>query len=247
MLQSTEHEHRFIEPEALAEFVRRAINRLAPQAHENEKPTFVRCAMQISSRTPEGEPLECRICGYRSLVLFSDPPGDTLCPNCGSFAWIVIQRKEVAVREYLLGQFRLDAPTLTIVVNKILDCESTDALATTLQVGLQDILHPDAIAIWGDAKPGRNEPQWIRLAQAGPNDDDAFAKIVLDQRRLAIRRDRIRDSEQFRCGVPLLKRSSGRLLGAIELLYSQPVGLDSEKTIARVVESLAAVSVAKLG
>lgn len=39
--------------------------------------------MTISSRTPEGEPLECPICGLRSRLEVSFPNGDATCPACG--------------------------------------------------------------------------------------------------------------------------------------------------------------------
>lgn len=41
-----------------------------------------------SSRTPEGEPLRCMQCGARNFVDVSTPPGDSVCPNCGTLAWI---------------------------------------------------------------------------------------------------------------------------------------------------------------
>lgn len=42
--------------------------------------------MVISSRTPEGEPLSCAICGALDLLEASGP-GDLLCPRCGTLAW----------------------------------------------------------------------------------------------------------------------------------------------------------------
>jgi acyl carrier protein len=45
--------------------------------------------MVVSSRTPEGEPAECPICGVRVQIdpslNFSDAP----CPSCGSLLWFV--------------------------------------------------------------------------------------------------------------------------------------------------------------
>ncbi len=42
--------------------------------------------MPISSRTPEGDPLRCQICGEVASVEVADA-GDTLCPACGSLLW----------------------------------------------------------------------------------------------------------------------------------------------------------------
>lgn len=43
--------------------------------------------MTISSRTPEGDPHRCPICGQRSHMELSDPAGDACCPKCGSLLW----------------------------------------------------------------------------------------------------------------------------------------------------------------
>ena len=39
--------------------------------------------MVVSSRTPEGEPHYCRICGDVVVVDPSEPLGDSTCPQCG--------------------------------------------------------------------------------------------------------------------------------------------------------------------
>ncbi len=40
-----------------------------------------------STRTPEGEPNRCTICGYRFRLEPSEPPGDGTCPACGQLLW----------------------------------------------------------------------------------------------------------------------------------------------------------------
>jgi PTS system fructose-specific IIA component/PTS system nitrogen regulatory IIA component len=42
----------------------------------------------ISSSTDDGLPVRCDVCGASSLVYVSRPPGDSVCPICGSFLWI---------------------------------------------------------------------------------------------------------------------------------------------------------------
>ena len=42
--------------------------------------------VNVSSRTPEGRPLRCEICGAIIAVEMASP-GDTLCPRCGSLLW----------------------------------------------------------------------------------------------------------------------------------------------------------------
>ena len=41
----------------------------------------------ISSRTPEGAPGECPVCGTSIWLEPSWPAGDAPCPNCGSLIW----------------------------------------------------------------------------------------------------------------------------------------------------------------
>ncbi len=43
--------------------------------------------MTISSRTPEGTPNRCPVCGKSICIEPSIPPGDAPCPNCGSLLW----------------------------------------------------------------------------------------------------------------------------------------------------------------
>lgn len=43
--------------------------------------------MTISSRTPEGLPNECAVCGKLVWIAPSQPPGDATCPHCGSAVW----------------------------------------------------------------------------------------------------------------------------------------------------------------
>ena len=43
--------------------------------------------MKISSRTPEGMPSECPLCGASTNIEFSDPGQDAPCPNCGHLLW----------------------------------------------------------------------------------------------------------------------------------------------------------------
>jgi acyl carrier protein len=43
--------------------------------------------MPISSRTPEGIPHRCPVCGKMSAVEPSYPGGDSCCPSCGQLLW----------------------------------------------------------------------------------------------------------------------------------------------------------------
>ena len=43
--------------------------------------------MTISSRTPEGRPNHCPVCGHELMIEPSIPPGDAPCPTCGHLLW----------------------------------------------------------------------------------------------------------------------------------------------------------------
>src|SRR6516165_2349922 len=43
--------------------------------------------MVISSRTPEGLPNHCPVCGSDLRIEPSDPAGDAPCPQCGHLLW----------------------------------------------------------------------------------------------------------------------------------------------------------------
>lgn len=43
--------------------------------------------MNISSRTPEGTPHRCPICGTLSNLEPAFPGGDAVCPACGQLVW----------------------------------------------------------------------------------------------------------------------------------------------------------------
>lgn len=48
--------------------------------------------MTISSRTPEGQPLRCDVCGVVAVVETSLGSGDATCPACGHLLWRVRNR-----------------------------------------------------------------------------------------------------------------------------------------------------------
>jgi acyl carrier protein len=60
----------------------------------------------VSSRTPEGDPFRCHLCGAASAVEPSHPAGDAVCPRCGQLLW--------AVRDRLAGAAGVDPRALTL-------------------------------------------------------------------------------------------------------------------------------------
>ena len=61
--------------------------------------------MSVSSRTPEGFPSHCAVCGAGTNVEFSQPSGDAVCPVCGSLIWKAaeLQRRISEIIEEQLG------------------------------------------------------------------------------------------------------------------------------------------------
>ncbi len=45
--------------------------------------------MPISSRTPEGEPNRCPVCGSEVCIEPSKPTGEAPCPRCGVLLWFL--------------------------------------------------------------------------------------------------------------------------------------------------------------
>jgi len=46
----------------------------------------------ISSRTTEGRPGSCGVCGHSFRIEISDPFGEAPCPACGTLLWNVSSR-----------------------------------------------------------------------------------------------------------------------------------------------------------
>ena len=54
-------------------------------------------AMTISSRTPEGQPSKCVLCGARADIEFSTTGGDAPCPSCGHLLWASAQVSQAII------------------------------------------------------------------------------------------------------------------------------------------------------
>jgi acyl carrier protein len=48
--------------------------------------------MTISSRTPEGLPHQCPVCGKIAAIEPAYPGGDSVCPSCGHLLWVFRDR-----------------------------------------------------------------------------------------------------------------------------------------------------------
>ncbi|MDA0834884.1 MAG: phosphopantetheine-binding protein [Planctomycetota bacterium] len=73
--------------------------------------------MTISSRTPEGFPGRCPICGGTAKIDPSADTGDAPCPQCGQLLWQIRERfAELAELDDLLQIAELDSLDVVEVV-----------------------------------------------------------------------------------------------------------------------------------
>ena len=103
--------------------------------------------MNVSSRTPEGFPSECPLCGASTNLEFSQPPGDAVCPNCGSLVWLSAKLLSAIQRQFV--------ELLDVAVNRItadttladLGADSLDLVELIMELEEDfDISIPDDVA-----------------------------------------------------------------------------------------------------
>lgn len=84
--------------------------------------------MVISSRTPEGSPNLCPVCGVDIRIEPSTPPGDAPCPACGHLLWFTWEDS---------GETIIIKPTCVILRSEDLD---TPTKRLSVQPGVQLVL-----------------------------------------------------------------------------------------------------------
>jgi hypothetical protein len=69
--------------------------------------------MRISSRTPEGTPNHCPLCGKNLVLEPSKPFLDAPCPHCGHLLWFAAENPLTRQRQLVLevGTLRFGPPT----------------------------------------------------------------------------------------------------------------------------------------
>jgi anti-sigma B factor antagonist len=99
--------------------------------------------MVISSRTPEGTPNHCPVCGAFLRIEPSGPTGDAPCPRCGHLLWFTWDD---------LGDFQVIKPT-----DKVINVESLDQLFASLALrkGMRLVLDFGGVEYLSSAALGR--------------------------------------------------------------------------------------------
>ncbi len=100
--------------------------------------------MNVSSRTPEGFPSECPLCGASTNLEFSEPSGDAPCPNCGSLVWFsaellsAIQRQFGGLLDVAVDRITADATLSDLAADSLDTVELVMELEEDFDVSIPD-------------------------------------------------------------------------------------------------------------
>jgi anti-anti-sigma factor len=87
--------------------------RLQPVRHHQKRQRFTEgSTMAISSRTPEGLPISCPVCGSHLKIEPSDPADDAPCHRCGHLLWFTWEDR---------GDVEVFRPTARVLSRESLD------------------------------------------------------------------------------------------------------------------------------
>jgi acyl carrier protein len=109
----------------------------------------------ISSRTPEGTPHRCPVCGKDAAVEPSYPGGDSTCPTCGHLLWLF--------RDRLSRAMGVDATAIRLETSLMgdLGADSLDIVELVMEIEeVFDVTIPDDAA--DQIKTVQDAIQWIR-------------------------------------------------------------------------------------
>lgn len=120
--------------------------------------------MTVSSRTHEGHPSECPLCGTNTNLEFSNPADDAPCPVCGCLIWKSTEILDTIVQkcEHTLG---IDPTSVTVNSRYVDDLGSDSMDLVELVMELEEefnIVIPD-----GAAEELHTIGDTVRLIQAG--------------------------------------------------------------------------------
>jgi anti-anti-sigma factor len=99
--------------------------------------------MVIASRTPEGTPNRCPVCGTRLKIEPSDPAGDAPCPRCGHLLWFTWEE---------VDNTQLIKPT-----SRVIDVEALERLFQSMPMrrGVQLVLDFEHVQYLSSSALGR--------------------------------------------------------------------------------------------
>ena len=189
--------------------------------------------MLPSSRTPEGEPLRCPICGASHNVEVSRPPGDSVCPSCGAHAWF---SRHVDHIEATKAQIRTYVEELSSLCRNNLP---VNQIGEFLLLGLTRCLAAYGAMLWVESR--RN---WWSLRQSlnmvacvGEPASPDLAQEVIAAKHEIVRDARIGGRETLVIGVPVTRNN--RVVGVIEVLQRAGSPAATQKGYVRFVKQTA--------
>lgn len=100
--------------------------------------------MTISSRTPEGLPSHCPLCGADVAVEYAEPAGDACCPRCGALLWAAEQIKGALLKHHAelaystSGEVSLTSPMSDLGYDSLEMVELVMALEDEVNIDLPD-------------------------------------------------------------------------------------------------------------
>lgn len=100
--------------------------------------------MSIESRTPEGTPSQCPLCGGADNIEFSDPPGDAVCPRCGHRLRVSAQVVDLLVSKFsdtievTSGKLRADSRFTDLGADSLDSVELVMGLEDEFEVSIPD-------------------------------------------------------------------------------------------------------------
>lgn len=103
--------------------------------------------MRISSRTPEGEPQRCRVCGNSSRIELSVVSGDAPCPHCGSLLWLKSARPAVSSPPKVKARAMAKVLALTLCLIAVVLIPVALALASHALSTWQQGSHPFGLGV----------------------------------------------------------------------------------------------------
>lgn len=191
--------------------------------------------MAISTRTPEGDPLKCGVCGNEHLVLTSWPTGDSVCPTCGSHAWLANPKE--------MEQFPT-AKALEFVpafVDRLrLSCTRVE-IGTHLVNGLCECLSPHGVMLWLSSPA--NGTEFDLVASNGETHSKKFPVAVAKEKREIMRIENTNFGDRLLIGVPLKTKYKATIAGVLGVAQRTVTLPDTCDGFLRFVRTSAAVTV----
>lgn len=163
--------------------------------------------MLPASRTPDGTPIDCPVCGLSDVVTPSTPPGDCVCPHCGSLVWVPESASSVKVA------VRAFTNELQELVKRE---EALDYTVGFLVGGLRKCLAAYGAALWINPKRKllrRAQPRLLR--NDGQAASSEFAREVIARAVPMARPESTIANDYLHLGVPILHDS--KVLGVLEV------------------------------